>query len=93
MNVARGRPTKQSATANNGVSSRAVDGVKNPDYEKASCTHTGKVDKPWWLVDLMDNYTVTSVEITNRASPYGSRLKKFNIRVGNHDTLDSRNSM
>ena len=85
MNVAKGRLTQQSATKHGGVSSRAVDGVRNPHYDKASCTHTGKVDEPWWRVDLMDNYKVSSVKITNRADHYGYRLKHFSVRVGKID--------
>ena len=86
MNVARGKPTTQSSTSHNGISSRAVDGIYHPAYYAHSCTHTNKDAEPWWRVDLMNGYTVIGVNITNRADPeYAHRLKNFYVRVGDKD--------
>ena len=93
MNLARGKPTIQSSTYETGYSSNAVDGVYHPDYYVSSCTHTNDDEEPWWRVDLMAQYTVTSVNITNRVKSYGRRLKNFDIRVGNHDEPGRKNSL
>ena len=52
MNLARNKPTKQSSTAYNGHPERAVDGNRNDDYNRSSCTHTDDRTPPWWRVDL-----------------------------------------
>ena len=52
QNVALGKTTKQSSTGWNGLSGRAVDGNKNTNYHKHSCTHTLHTFSPWWRVDL-----------------------------------------
>lgn len=66
-NVAlRGRATQskqfnhQLADANNGI-----DGNRESDYYTGSCAFSEKQTNPWWRVDLLDSYIVTSVTITN----------------------------
>ena len=65
-NVAHGQPTFQSTTRTNGVSSRAVDGDRNPAYFAGSCTHTLNQANPWWAVDLGWPRWIARVDITNR---------------------------
>jgi len=83
-NVARGKSTRQSSTGWYGVSSRAVDGDKNNEYDGNSCTHTHKDSKPWWRVDLGAALTVKRVVITNRLH-HELRLRQVQITVGNVD--------
>lgn len=83
-NVARGKSTRQSSTGWSGVSSRAVDGDKNNEYNGNSCTHTHKDSKPWWRVDLGAVLTVKRVSITNRMLEE-PRLRQVQITVGNVD--------
>ncbi|CAB3978528.1 sushi, von Willebrand factor type A, EGF and pentraxin domain-containing 1-like [Paramuricea clavata] len=80
-NLAEQRPTKQSSTAHNGFSSRAVDGKFSTAYSLKSCTHTNDETDPWWQVDLLQEYVITDVTILNRAQ-YGDRLKNFDVRIG-----------
>ena len=64
-----------------GVSSNAVDGNRHPDYAEKSCVQTDFQMEPWWIVDLQDDFYVTSVVITNRGDCCSERLQKFEIHV------------
>lgn len=87
--LSTGKPTFQVSTALNGVSSRAVDGSKDADYTRGSCTRTGFNKRrnysfsPWWAVDLEQVQTVTGVRITTRSDCCHIRLRDFEIRLGN----------
>ena len=71
-NVARGKPTIQSSTSYEGKSEYAVDGRRDTDYRRKSCTHTfNGVADPFWAVHLGDKYLVSHVNITNRADCCG----------------------
>lgn len=85
-NFARGRPTSQSSTKYNGLSSKAVDGNENADYFSSSCTCTNKEIGAWWRVNLESEKTVGKIIIVNRADCCSNRLKNFEIRVGNVDS-------
>ena len=64
-----------------GVSSNAVDGYRHPDYSEKSCVQTDNQFEPWWLLDLGENFYVTSVVITNRRDCCSERLHNFEIKV------------
>ena len=51
-NLAFRKPTQQISTYKDAVASKAVDGVRNGDYDAGSCSHTLLSEKPWWKVDL-----------------------------------------
>lgn len=53
------KSSAQSSTAYNGFSSRALDELLNPYYDRHSCTHTNTEQNPWWRVDLGREYIVT----------------------------------
>ncbi|XP_013129888.1 pentraxin fusion protein-like [Oreochromis niloticus] len=85
QNVAlRGRATQskqfnhQLADANN-----AIDGNRESDYNAGSCACSEKQTNPWWRVDLLDYYIVTSVIITNRRDCCPERLNGAEIHIGN----------
>ena len=60
--MALGKPTNQSSTSYNGVSSRAVDGDTNSKFfDGKSCTHTGGPGPQWWMVDLQITALITKV--------------------------------
>ena len=65
-NLALFRPTSQSSTWSNLVSSFAVDGDDISDLS-SSATNDGDYH-PWWKVELAYTAWVTHVEITNRVS-------------------------
>eukprot|EP00105_Crassostrea_gigas_P006264 XP_011420134.2 PREDICTED: fucolectin-like [Crassostrea gigas] len=51
------------------------------------CTHTGGGDtNPWWRVDLLTVYTITSVRILNRgiyhSEDFSNRLRDVSVTVG-----------
>lgn len=81
-NVAPMGKATQSSTGAGGVASRAIDGNKNPDYNKGGQTHTdgfGSVN-PWWEIDLGKEYKVDEVEVWNRKG-FESRLDGFTIQL------------
>ncbi|KAA8591899.1 hypothetical protein FQN60_017273, partial [Etheostoma spectabile] len=47
-----------------------------------SCSHTKTHNNPWWRVDLIESYIVTSVIVTNRDS-FAERINGAEIRIGN----------
>ncbi|XP_067093909.1 fucolectin-1-like [Osmerus mordax] len=66
-----------------GHASNAIDGNRNSQYEAGSCSHTTTQAYPWWRVDLLDTYIVTSVTITNR-NTFHEKLNGAEIRIGNY---------
>ena len=61
--VSMGKPTSQS-TVTSGVSSRAVDGNTNGDFNApGSCTHTDSQANmlSWWSVDLQRTHSIDKV--------------------------------
>ncbi|XP_062395743.1 uncharacterized protein LOC134083435 [Sardina pilchardus] len=69
----------------------AIDGNRDPHFYHGSCTHTEAQTNPWWRVDLLNPYVITSVTITNRGDGYSERLNGAEIRIGN-SLLDNGNS-
>ncbi|KAG9283883.1 hypothetical protein AMEX_G2719 [Astyanax mexicanus] len=61
----------------------AIDGNTDPDFTHGSCTATTFQKNPWWRVDLQDEYTVTSITITNRGDSCPERLNGAEIHIGN----------
>ncbi|XP_073715841.1 fucolectin-4-like [Misgurnus anguillicaudatus] len=77
-NVALGGQTVQSST-------RYVDwkADKAIDTSPLTCTHTVETSNPWWRVNLLDSYYISTVVITNRPDCCGERLDGAEIRIGN----------
>ncbi|KAI4903208.1 hypothetical protein NFI96_008973 [Prochilodus magdalenae] len=61
----------------------AIDGNTDPNYNHGSCTATELQQNPWWRVDLLDEYTVTSITITNRGDCCPERINGAEIHIGN----------
>ncbi len=85
-NLARGKPVIQSSTGWNGPAAKAVDGVRNPNYDEGSCSHTLKDQRPWWRVDLQSYQRVKKVTLTTRGGKNWGRLRNVAIIVGNDDS-------
>ncbi|XP_051577215.1 fucolectin-6-like [Myxocyprinus asiaticus] len=66
-----------------GGASNAIDGNRDSDYNHGSCTATKLQNDPWWRVDLLDKYVVTSITVTNRKDCCSERLDGAEIRIGN----------
>ncbi|XP_050960417.1 fucolectin-2-like [Labeo rohita] len=65
-----------------GHASNAIDGNHDPDFHHGSCTATDLQNDPWWKLDLLDEYVVTSITITNR-NEVPERLDGAEIHIGN----------
>nr|XP_055074513.1 uncharacterized protein LOC129454041 isoform X1 [Misgurnus anguillicaudatus] len=72
----RGRAV-QSSTGYGWVASNAI------DNSPLTCTHTDTSDNPWWRLDLLDSYYISTVVITNRKDCGAERLNGAEIRIGN----------
>ncbi|XP_073718460.1 uncharacterized protein [Misgurnus anguillicaudatus] len=72
----RGRAV-QSSTAYGWEASNAIDNLP------LTCTHTDTSDNPWWRLDLLDSYYISTVVITNRKDCCAERLNGAEIRIGN----------
>ncbi|KTF91632.1 hypothetical protein cypCar_00046358, partial [Cyprinus carpio] len=83
-NAALWRTASQSSQFDDWISRYAVDGLRN------SCSHTNPQTDPWWRVDLLNEYNVYRVAITNR-DDYA--LNGAVIRVGNFPNNVYSNTM
>ncbi|XP_068179810.1 uncharacterized protein [Antennarius striatus] len=80
-NVALRGTATQSTVSSGGIASNAIDGNRNPLYHDMSCTHTNAQTNPWWRVDLLEPYVVTSIAITNRQEG-AERINGAEVYVG-----------
>ena len=81
VNLAQGRPARQSSTGYGGDPSRAVDGNTGGDFMKRSVTHTAEERQPWWEVDLGAVRSVERVVVWNRTDCCDERLSDFDVLV------------
>ena len=58
LNIAEGRPARQSSTLGNAIASYAVDG-----NVYGACSVTSESSSPWWRVDLGNTYRVDDVVV------------------------------
>ncbi|XP_070691006.1 uncharacterized protein [Pempheris klunzingeri] len=84
-NVAlRGKATQSDRHLDSfGAASNAIDGNRESNYAAGSCTHTDVQTNPWWRVDLLESYIVTSVVVTNRGDCCADELNGAEIHIGN----------
>lgn len=66
-----------------GAAFTAIDGNRDGDFNSGSCTHSAESTKPWWRVDLLESYIVTSIAIFNRRDCCEHRLNGLKIHIGN----------
>ncbi|XP_042279121.1 uncharacterized protein LOC121905160 [Thunnus maccoyii] len=66
-----------------GAASNAIDGNRESNYKAGSCSHTTAQTNPWWRVDLLESYVVTSIIITNRGDCCADRISGAEIHIGN----------
>ncbi|XP_067305547.1 uncharacterized protein [Pseudorasbora parva] len=74
-----------------GHASNAIDGNRDSYYDHGSCISTEIHEDPWWRLDLLDKYVVTSITITNRKDCCSERLDGAEIHIGN-SLLNNGNS-
>ncbi|KAL4007285.1 hypothetical protein ACER0C_001137 [Sarotherodon galilaeus] len=81
-NLALKKTAVQSSNGDNiGFAFKAVDGNRDENYQKGSCTLTLSQSDPWWRVDLARVYTIGAVVITNSAG-FENRLDGAEIWIG-----------
>ncbi|XP_027139399.1 fucolectin-like isoform X2 [Larimichthys crocea] len=61
----------------------AIDGNRDSNFHDGSCTHTSGKSDPWWRVDLLDSYIITSITIYNRGDCCQERINGLRIHIGN----------
>jgi len=80
-NIAQFKPAKQINTFEAGHANRAVDGNTDGNWGNRSLSHTHGVDNPWWEVNLLQEYDISTITIYNRADCCQDRLDDFTILV------------
>ncbi|XP_063055978.1 fucolectin-like [Engraulis encrasicolus] len=60
----------------------AIDGNRDSHFHHGSCSSTNTQTNPWWRVDLLKEYIITSVVITNRGDCCSERLDGAEIHIG-----------
>ncbi|XP_039456213.1 uncharacterized protein LOC120433647 [Oreochromis aureus] len=81
-NLALNKTAVQSSNGDNiGFAFKAIDGNRDENYQKGSCTLTLSQSDPWWRVDLARVYTVGAVVITSGAG-FENRLDGAEIWIG-----------
>ncbi|MAN58896.1 MAG: hypothetical protein CMC08_03565 [Flavobacteriaceae bacterium] len=80
-NIAQFKPTKQINTYEAAAANRAVDGNTNGNWFEGSMSHTHGSKNPWWEVDLLDTYDISSITIYNRTDCCPERINNFSIIV------------
>lgn len=63
--------------------SNAIDGNRDGNLERGSCSHTETENSPWWRVDLLDSYIITQVIIFNREDCCPESINGVEVRIGN----------
>ncbi|XP_044213979.1 uncharacterized protein LOC122986724 [Thunnus albacares] len=86
-NVAlRGKATQSHRADGNegilGAAYNAIDGNRESRFSAGSCSITAKQNNPWWRLDLLESYMITSVIITNRGDCCEDRINGAEIRIG-----------
>ncbi|OCT75132.1 fucolectin-1 isoform X2 [Xenopus laevis] len=82
-NIAINGQATQKSTHNPDTPDKAIDGNRDSNYSKMSCSCTNEEDWPWWKLDLKRTYKISSVIVTNRNDSYPERLNGTQIQVGN----------
>ena len=81
-NIALHGEAKQSSIAFDGVAARAIDGNTDGSYDKASTTHTGISEDPWWELDLKTSQPIDRITIWNRTDGgLQSRMKGLRMAL------------
>jgi len=75
-----------------GAAYNAIDGNRDFNFRDGSCTHTSEQTNPWWRVDLLESYVITSIKITNRGDCCGNRIDGAEIYIGNCKDYNGPNS-
>ncbi|XP_060571081.1 uncharacterized protein LOC132729341 isoform X3 [Ruditapes philippinarum] len=84
VNLSVNKPSKQISTWNSQrrfPSNLGNDGDANSDMYNDRCLHTKKHMSRWWVVDLLDVYSINTVKMTNRADCCADRAENVKVTV------------
>ncbi len=81
-NIAKSGKATQSSNHGGDNATRAIDGNKDPDYNKGGQTHTSNSGetKPWWELNLGKEQAIEKIQVWNR-SGFESRLDGFTLQL------------
>ncbi|KAI7814517.1 hypothetical protein IRJ41_020644, partial [Triplophysa rosa] len=82
-NVAFKGTATQSSIYNTRVAQNALDGKRYGSGEAEYCSVTLSDSNPWWRLDLLDVYNISTVIITARSDGYLDQTSGAEIRIGN----------
>ncbi|XP_039681168.1 uncharacterized protein LOC120574786 isoform X1 [Perca fluviatilis] len=82
LNIAQTGNVIQSSLYGNAIPERAIDGNRASVFGQGSCSVTNNDLKPWWRLDLLKTYQITTVTITNRGDCCPERINGAEIRIG-----------
>ncbi|XP_029927575.1 fucolectin-5-like [Myripristis murdjan] len=71
-----------------GAASNAVDGNRNSEFLAGSCSNTHPQMDPWWRVDLLDSYIITSIIIIGRRDCCVDELRGADIYISDSPIQD-----
>ncbi|XP_069829320.1 fucolectin-4-like [Dendropsophus ebraccatus] len=93
QNVAlNGRATGSTNTGILSAASNAIDGNTDPIWIHGSCFSSQFEFSPWWRVDLLQTYKISSITITNRGDCCADLTQGAEILIGDSLTNDGNNN-
>ncbi|XP_065117501.1 fucolectin-like [Paramisgurnus dabryanus] len=91
-NLARRGTVTQSSTYYAFVAQNAIDGLRYGSGEAAYCSITEYQLSPWWRLDLLDYYEISTVVITARSDCCPYQTNGAEIRIGNSTENNGTNN-
>ncbi|XP_069822710.1 uncharacterized protein [Dendropsophus ebraccatus] len=83
-NVALKGTAQQSSLYNMyGEAKNAIDGSLDSNYLYIQCAGTSVQENPWWMVNLMSEFKVFTVTVTNRGDCCSDGINGAELRIGN----------
>ncbi|XP_075869106.1 uncharacterized protein LOC142879599 [Nelusetta ayraudi] len=82
-NIAKGAIATQSSNFGTASPDKAIDGNHDSDWNHGSCSSTKNDMSPWWRLDLLKTYKISTLKVTIRKDIYHKRINGAEIRIGN----------
>nr|KAI8748098.1 fucolectin-like; partial [Biomphalaria glabrata] len=85
--AARFKPSQQSSTFLDFFAYLGNDGDFDANVYNKHCQHTEYQYAPWWIVDLLGQFVIEQIKLTNRGDEYSSaiRFKNFTFDIFDED--------
>ncbi|KAI7814353.1 hypothetical protein IRJ41_013525 [Triplophysa rosa] len=82
-NLALNGTATHSSTHSTNVAANAIDGLRYRLGLAPSCSLTSSESNPWWRLDLLGDYEISTVIISNRGDGSPEQTSGAEIRIGN----------